>query len=70
MWSMTGAVGQRFLHRAQLSDCGSNREAARRDAKSRPAGGRRPTRSTSRIYFVTSFAANHTVSRPSYVKSA
>ena len=30
-------------------------EAARRDAFGRPAGGRRPTRSTSRIYFVTAF---------------
>jgi hypothetical protein len=38
MWSMTGAVGQPKMHRAQLSDCESNREAARRDTFC-PAGG-------------------------------
>ena len=52
MWSMTGAVGQLF--RTELSVA----EAARREANSRPAGGRRPTRSTSRIYFVTASSSS------------
>ena len=53
MWSMTGAVGQRFFAPSAGERLRSNREAARRDAESRPAGRQSRTRSTSRIYFVT-----------------
>jgi hypothetical protein len=46
MWIMEGVVGQRKMHRAQVSDCESNREAARRDAflPGRRAGAAGPVR--------------------------
>ncbi len=42
MWSMTGAVGQRIVHRAQLSDCAAIGKQRVETRSSRPAGGRRP----------------------------
>src|SRR5688572_21238455 len=53
MWSMTGAVGQRKMHRAQASDCAAIGRQRGEMHFARPAGRRSRTRPTSRIYFVT-----------------